>query len=102
MALSGDFEFSSSKMTSEKSFIIVRLLLFILLEFDVMLRVGMGIEAVVSKGLFIDESILSVFEFELLAKGVGGERAPDEGGDNSKSGDEASNLRKLFDEELQS
>jgi hypothetical protein len=80
----------------------MRLLLF-KLEFDVMLRVGIGIEAVVSRGLFIIESILSMFEFELLAKGVGGERAPDDdGGDNSKSGDDASNLRKLFDEELQS
>lgn len=66
------------------------------------LREGIGIEAVVSKGLFIGESILSMFEFELLAKGVGGERAPDDGGDKSKSGDDASNLRKLFDEELQS
>lgn len=80
----------------------VRLLLLFILEFDVTLRVGMGIEAVVRSGLFIDESILSMFEFELLAKGVGGDRAPDDGGDNSKSGDEASNLRKLFDDELQS
>lgn len=102
MALSGEREFSNSKMTSEKSFI-VRLLLLFMLEFDVTLRVGIGIDAVVRSGLFIDESILSAFcEFELLAKGVGGERAPDEGGDKSKSGDEASNLRKLFDEELQS
>lgn len=73
-----------------------------MLEFDVTLRVGIGIDAVVSKGLFIVESILSMFEFELLANGVGGDKAPDDGGDNSKSGDEASNLRKLFDEELQS
>lgn len=73
-----------------------------MLEFDVTLRVGIGIEAVVSRVLFIGESILSMFEFELLAKGVGGERAPDEGGDNSKNGDEASNLRKLFEDELQS
>lgn len=80
----------------------MRLLLF-MLEFDVTLRVGIGIEAVVSKGLFMGESILSVIEFELLAKGVGGERAPDDGGDKSKSGDDVSNLRKLFDEdELQS
>ena len=100
MALSGDREFSNSNITSEKSFT-VRLLLF-MLEFDVTLRAGMGIDAVVSRGLFIDESILSRFEFELLAKGVGGESAPDDGGDNSKSGDDASNLRKLFDEELQS
>lgn len=77
-------------------------LLLLILEFDVTLRDGIGIEAVVSTGLFIDESILSRFEFELLAKGVGGESAPDEGGDNSKSGDDASNLRKLFDDELQS
>lgn len=100
MALMGDREFSNSKMTSEKS-VIVRLLLFVM-EFDVTLRVGMGMEAVVSRGLFIGESILSRFEFELLAKGVGGERAPDEGGDNSKRGDDASNLRKLLDDELQS
>lgn len=80
----------------------MRLLLF-MLEFDVTLRVGIGIEAVVSKGLFMGESILSVIEFELLAKGVGGERAPDDGGDKSKSGDDVSNLRKLLDEdELQS
>lgn len=73
-----------------------------MLEFDETFRVGMGIEAVVSRG-FIGESILSVlFELELLAKGVGGDRAPDDGGDKSKSGDDASNLRKLFDEELQS
>lgn len=65
-------------------------------------RAGIGMDAVVSKGLFIGESILSVFEFELLAKRVDGESAPDDGGDNSKSGDDASNLRKLFDEELQS
>lgn len=70
-----------------------------MLELDVTLRVGMGIEAVVSNGLFIGESM---FEFELLAKGVGGDKAPDDGGDNSKSGDDASNLRKLFDDELQS
>lgn len=70
-------------------------------EFEVTLRCGIGIEAVVSIGLFIGESILSAFEFELLAKGVGGER-PEDGGDKSKSGDDASNLRKLFDEELQS
>lgn len=80
----------------------MRELLLFVLEFDVALRVGIGIDAVESRGLFIVESILSVFEFELLAKGVGGERAPDDGGDNSKSGDEASNLRKLFDDELQS
>jgi hypothetical protein len=79
-----------------------RLLLLLMLELDVTLRVGMGIEAVVSSGLFIGESILSIFEFELLANGVGGESAPDDGGDNSKSGEEASNLRKLFDDELQS
>lgn len=80
----------------------MRLLLF-MLEFDVTFRVGIGIEAVVSKGLFIVESIFSAFEFELLAKGVGGERAQDDdGGDSSKIGDDASNLRKLFDEELQS
>ena len=78
-------------------------LLLLLFEFVVTFRVGIGIEAVVSKGLFICESILSEFEFELLAKGVGGESAPDDdGGDKSKSGDDASNLRKLFDEELQS
>lgn len=100
MVLSGDFEFSNSKITSEKSFIMRLLLMF---ELDVIFRVGIGIEAVVSKGLFIGESILSAIEFELLAKGVGGESAPDdEGGDKSKSGDEVSNLRKLFDEELQS
>lgn len=80
----------------------VRLLVF-MLEFDETFRDGMGTEAVVSMGLFIGESILSVlFELELLAKGVGGDRAPDDGGDKSKSGDDASNLRKLFDEELQS
>lgn len=100
MTLSGDFELSNSKMTSEKSFT-VRLLLHIL-EFDVTFRAGIGMEAVVSTGLFIGESILSVFEFELLAKSVGGDSAPDDGGDNSKSGDDASNLRKLFEEELQS
>lgn len=101
MVLRGDFEFSNSNMTSEKS-LLMRLLLF-MLEFDVTLRVGIGIEAVVSKGLFMGESILSAIEFELLAKGVGGERAPDDGGDKSKSGDDVSNLRKLFDEdELQS
>jgi hypothetical protein len=102
MALSGDLEFSNSKMTSEKSFMVRLLLLLLRLEFDVTFRVGIGIEAVVSRGLFIGESILSEFEFELLAKGVGGERAPDDGGDNSKSGDDASNLRKLFEDELQS
>jgi hypothetical protein len=105
MALSGDLEFSNSNMTSEKSFMVRLLLLLLLrLEFEVTFRVGIGIEAVVSRGLFICESILSEFEFELLAKGVGGERALDDcdGGDNSKSGDDASNLRKLFDEELQS
>jgi hypothetical protein len=104
MALSGDLEFSNSNMTSEKSFMMRLLLLLLLLrlEFEVTFRVGIGIEAVVSRELFIGVSILSEFEFELLAKGVGGDRLLDDGGDNSKSGDDASNLRKLFDEELQS
>ena len=77
-------------------------LLLLIFEFDVTLRVGIGIDAVVSKGLLIDESILPEFEFELLARSEVGDKAPDDGGDNSKSGDEFSNLRKLFDEELQS
>lgn len=97
--LSGDFELSNSKITSEKSLIARELFKF---ELDVTLRAGIGIEADVSIGLFIGESIFSAFEFELLAKGVGGERAPDDGGDKSKRGDDASNLRKLFDDELQS
>jgi hypothetical protein len=67
-ALIGDFEFSNSKITSEKSFIIRLLLLLFKLDIDVTLRVGIGIEAVVNKGLFIDESILSLTnEFGLLA-----------------------------------
>lgn len=77
-------------------------------EFDDTFRAGIGIDAVVNKGLFIVESILS-FPFvslpnELLPKydGSAGELGPFEsGGDNSKSGDEASNFKKLF-EELQS
>lgn len=73
-----------------------------MLEFEVTLRAGIGIEAVVSCELFIGESIFSTFEFELLAKGVGGDKAPDDDGDKSNRGDEASNLRKLFEDELQS
>lgn len=92
-------EFSNSKITSEKSLIVRALFM---LEFDVTFRVGMGMEAVVSRGLFIGESILSEFEFVVLAKGVGGDNAPDERGDKSKSGVDTSNLRKLFEDELQS
>jgi hypothetical protein len=65
----------------------------------------MGIDAVVSKGLLI-ESILSLsfvsLPNELLPKnddGSAGDCGPfDDGGDNSKSGDDASNFKKLFEE----
>jgi hypothetical protein len=106
----GDFEFSNSKITSEKSFIILELLLLLLLliELDDTLRAGIGIDAVVNKGLLI-ESILSLsfvsLPNELLPKnedGSEGDCGPfDNGGDNSKRGDGASNFKKLF-EELQS
>jgi hypothetical protein len=66
-----DFEFSNFKNTSEKS-LSIRVLLLLRFEFDETLRVGMGMEAVVSKGLlFTDESILSLLSLtniELLAK----------------------------------
>lgn len=74
-------------------------MLLFMFEFEVTLRVGIGIEAVVSRGLFIGESILLL---ELLAKGVGGDKAPDDDGDKSKRGVDVSNLRKLFEDELQS
>lgn len=101
MVLSGEREFSNSNITSEKSLMMRLLLLLLMLELVVMLRVGMGMEAVESSGLLCIESILSLEFEELLATGVGGETRPDEAGDKSKSVEEVSNLRKLF-EELQS
>lgn len=71
-------------------------------ELVVILRPGMGIDAVERRGLLCVESILSLEFEELLATGVGGEIRPVDEGDKSKSVDEVSNLRKLFEEELQS
>ena len=76
-------------------------------EFDDTLRDGMGIDAVVNKGLLIVESILSLsfvslpneFELKLLAKKESGSAAGEQGpSDNSKSGEDASNFKKLLEE----
>lgn len=73
-----DLEFSNLKSTSEKS-LSIRVLLLLRFEFDETLRVGIGMEAVVSKGLLFKEesilSLLSLTNIELLAKDSGGGEA---------------------------